>query len=270
MLGRSSHAFPRISRKLWKLAAVLVVGTGFSSCDTGQISLVTSTNDEAWADTELRIVSPEPGAILYLEHRPHRLEAVVVDEEGLDTGFNAVEWDLAPTGPDATSAWTGRGGLIFSDLPTGVWNLTAAAVLPNNDKMQVTYGGVRVQGLRTGVYSGSITVRIDSSQGIGGACVGPLEFIVGWDGVAFQGPSFCTIDTGFFALDVDMTIDGNIDGSTVQGDLGIDVGGWFQIPIPYDGEALDAETLTGRFTYAGASVTAEGEWEAHRVTALIE
>jgi len=244
------------------LASVLL-----SAC--GGVGVMTDgpvgSDPSIWGQAELEVLSPQSGEVLFVEDAPHSLTAQVVDAEGVVQDWDAIQWAVS-SDPD----WSETGTEVTAFLPTGRADLETRTTLPNGDRLVWVSGGLRVQGRFTGVYAGSIEVRITlNSQNISGSCIGALDFVVDWDGQGFVGPSSCTLETGIFPVNVDMELDGTILDPVVNGDLNINVGSWFQVPVSYDGSVVSADELMGSFGYQGNQVTVDGTWEAHRLSSDI-
>ncbi len=221
-------------------------------------------DDSMWEDAELVVYSPESGDFFPLGS-PVLLDAEIVDADG-----QAMEWDEILWTTDQDEEWEFIGPLAeVEDFPVGEHVVKAETELPNGDRLTYAVGGVLVQHEYAGVYSGTVNVGIDIEiQGypISGNCVGAVDFIVDPYGELLEGTGACIASiAGYLDLDLDLVIDGEIDGDLIDGTIGISVYGWFDLPTSYTGSFVASDEMEGSFEGEILGVTMSGEISAHRV-----
>ena len=72
---------------------------------------------------------------------------------------------------------------------------------------------------------------------------------------------------GFLDLTVSLGIAGNISGDQVEGDLSVDLGGFYEIDTPITGSFISDSEMEASFSYDG-EVTVGGSVSAHRVARM--
>ena len=221
-------------------------------------------DDSMWDDAELVVYSPESGEFFPLG-TPVLLDAEVVDGDGQPMEWDEIVWT---TDQDGDFEFIGGGGEV-EDFPVGEHVVKAETELPNGDRLTYAVGGVLVQHEYAGVYSGTVNVGIDLEiQGypISGNCVGAVDFVVDPYGELLEGTGACIASiAGYLDLDLDLVIDGAIDGDLIDGQIGISVYGWFDLPTAYTGSFVASDEMEGSFNGEILGVTMTGEISAHRV-----
>ena len=231
---------------------------------TGDDDTTGDDDDSMWDDAELVVYSPESGDFFPLG-TPVLLDAEVVDGDG-----QPMEWDeiLWTTDQDEDFEFIGTVGEV-EDFPVGEHVVKAETELPNGDRLTYAVGGILVQHEYSGVYSGTVNVGINIEiQGypIAGNCVGAVDFIVDPYGELLEGTGACIASlAGYLDLDLDLVIDGEIDGGAIDGQIGISVMGWFDLPTAYTGSFVASDEMEGSFDGEILGVTMVGEISAHRV-----
>jgi hypothetical protein len=222
------------------------------------------TAEEVWADADMMVHSPESGEFVPLGTAMH-LSATVYDDEGTETEWDDIHWT---TDQDDDFEWVGRDGEV-EDFPVGRHTITAKTKLPNGDKLTYAVGGVLVQHINAGVYSGTVNINIDMEfQGypISANCVGGIDFVVDVYGEFLEGTGACIASVvGLFDLPLDLIIDGEMTDNEVEGTIGVSVGGWFDLPAPFTGEFPAEGEMFAEFSYDLSGTTVAGTIDAHRV-----
>ncbi len=224
----------------------------------------TGDDDSMWDGAELVVYSPESGDFVPLG-TPMLLDAEVLDENGDPTGYDEILWT---TDQDESFEYVGASG-EFEDFPVGEHVIKAETELPNGDRLTYAVGGILVQHEYAGVYSGTVNVGIALDiQGvpISGACVGAVDFIVDPYGEVLDGTGACIASiAGYLDLDLDLVISGDILGDSIDGEIGISVLGWFDLPTAYAGSFVASDEMEGSFEGEILGVVMTGDISAHRV-----
>ncbi len=223
------------------------------------------TIDPMWDEAELVLVSPNSGQFVPLgELMP--LTAEVQDANGQDTGWDLIYWY---TDQDPSAEWLGK-DLDVPDFPVGQHTITAKTELPNGDRLTYAVGGVLVQHIYAGVYAGVVNISLDMNwmgTPVTAQCVGSVDFVIEPYGESLDGSGACIASVGgMFDLPLDLLIAGTIlPDDTIEGTIGVDVGGLFQIPSAFTGEVPQPGEVVGSFAYDYLSTQLTGEIDAHRV-----
>ncbi len=222
------------------------------------------TSEEYWANAEMVVHSPLSGDFVPLSE-PMHLWATVYDVYGDETDWDDIHWS---TDLDDEFEWVGSDGEI-DDFPVGRHTITAKTELPNGDKLTYAVGGVLVQHINAGVYTGTVNINIDmviQKYPVSANCVGSLDFVVDAYGEFLEGSGSCIASVvGLFDLPLDLLVDGVMDGDAVEGNISVSVGGWFDLPAPFTGEFPSEGEMTGSFEYDLSGTTVAGTLDAHRV-----
>ncbi len=127
-----------ISTKLSILG--LISGLALTGCVSE--NMVRSPTDDvatpSWQHAELVVHSPSSPSFVFIGE-PLILSSEIIADDGTQVEFDEVIWTSDLEG----EIYRGREGEAFLDF--GVHTITAWAELPNGDRLQATYGGVRVQ-----------------------------------------------------------------------------------------------------------------------------
>lgn len=197
--------------------------------------------DAQWSGATLQIISPASGDFLpYTEEAD--FEAVVYDAEGNPTDFADITWTS-----DVDTAWVPMGAAFADDtLEVGTHALTATAVLPNGDRLAYTIGGVLVQSIYAGTYTGTVTINVTYSDYQVG-CSGATTLIIDPYGELVEGAASCIISLQGYELDLSLGIDAeNDEAGKIEGDAAIDLFG-YAFEMPLDGDVSEDGELTADF-----------------------
>ena len=215
----------------------------------------------------LQVDSPVSGSIILLEEEAE-LEAVVLSAAGEPLDFDAIEWT---TDRHEDILFEGRSG--SAGLDAGIHAITATAELPNGDRLQTTLGGIRVQGLHTGIYSGSLNMDLSGEfQGtpIATSCAGALDFVVDMQGEVIQGAGECSLSLLVLgSIDVAYNVDGDIEENDAAGNVSLDLG-FFPLDLDWEGGFENEDTLVGSFEGQMLMFDMEGTIDAHRVSPYVD
>lgn len=187
--------------------------------------------DAIYGDATLRIVEPRAGTVIVFGE-PTEFAVELLDGEGSPLPPGDVTWSTS-----ASEAWGSLGGAFTaSDLPIGQQDLTAVAKLPNGDRLSHTIGGLRVQSIYTGTYSGLFSAD-GAYNGLTFTCTGSATLSVNLAGDRATGAGNCITSLIIitlplrFVFDVDVLPDGRLDG-----DAGADIFGLFTYNFPALGQ----------------------------------
>jgi hypothetical protein len=204
---------------------IVACGPGYGLIDEGD-------DLEEWSEYDgasLRIVSPSSGSFLNLEES-HEYRAVLYDADGLEMTWDEVQW-----GSSADADWTHDIASFTDDtLEVGIHDLTAEVTLPNGDRLAHTVGGVLLQSLYAGTYSGLFHSEVTYDQ-YTVPCSGSVLIIVDpWGQVAAGGADCVTSLMGFEA-ELSYLFDLQNDAGVLSGTAGADLFGWYQLDVPASG-----------------------------------
>lgn len=215
----------------------------------------------------LRVSEPLSGTIVLLDEGLE-LHAEVISASGAAMDFDAIVWT---TDQHEDVLHEGRSGT--TELDAGIHAITATAELPNGDRLQTTLGGIRVQGLHTGIYSGSLNMALSGEfQGtpITTSCAGALDFVVDMHGEVMAGAGQCILSLLVLGnMDVAYDVDGDIDDDAAAGNVSLDLG-FFPLDLNWEGGFAEAGELVGSFGGQLLMFDMEGTIDAHRVSPYVD
>lgn len=189
---------------------------------------------------ELIIESPLSGDFIAIEDGG-TLVARVVDAEGNELEFQDIQWATSVDDGWALEGPSHEG----AELEIGTHALTATAVLPNGDRLAYTVGGVLVQSIYAGTYTGEMRVAV-SAQGISTGCAGAATVIIDQTGEVVDGLASCFISFQGFDIDGAYVVEADNDQGDVVGSIAVDLLG-FEVPMEIDGEVTEEGALSGAF-----------------------
>ncbi len=215
----------------------------------------------------LQVSTPLSGAILLLDEDVE-FEAVVLNSDGEVMDFDLISWTT-----DQDEEFNEQGREVSATLGAGIHAITATAELPNGDRLQTTQGGVRVQGLHTGIYAGSLVMELSGEfQGtpITTNCAGALDFVVDMEGQVIDGSGECALNLIVLgSLDVGYNVNGDIDEDDAAGSVSVDVG-FFPLDLDWEGGFEGEDDLIGTFGGAMMMFDMEGTIDAHRLSPYVD
>jgi hypothetical protein len=220
---------------------------------------------EAWDVATLVIQSPQSGDFLPWE-QDNDFEAVILDGEGNEVEFDGIEWSSS-----VDDAWAITGRSVEDDaLDVGTHAITARAELPNGDRLTYTVGGVLVQSEYAGTYTGQLRVDLISDQ-ISTACSGASNLVIDVYGEVVAGEANCFLSIQGFDIDGAYIIDAVNDDGDLEGEILVDLGGFFELPMTISGDVTSDGELTGTFDgdLAGFAQV-EGALTVNRITRATE
>jgi hypothetical protein len=214
----------------------------------------------------LVIISPESGQFLPWEEEAD-FEAVVFDADGRALPFEEIYWSS-----NVDNTWAKLGQDFEDDsLDVGTHAITAVADLPNSSRLVHTAGGVLVQHVDAGIYTGDmrvgVTIEFEGTP-IGTSCIGGATIIVDAYGETALGESTCTIDLlGYAEFDLRHEFDFELDQEEMEGEalIAFDLIG-FDLPFASEGAIGDGDIYA---TWSGSMLgiaDIEGTLEVGRVT----
>ena len=229
-----------------------------------------STNGEestsSWRNAELIVHSPLSPSFIMVG-APVVLSSEIVDDDGSTIEFDDVVWTSDLEG----EIFRGREGEAYLDF--GVHAITAWAALPNGDRLQATYGGVRVQSPTTGIYAGAVDITVTGEvQGtpINAGCNGAIDFIVDLRGQVLGGEGQCAVNLVIVeGFDLGYQVSGDILNNDVAGEIALSAGP-FPIPVGWEGSFSEDGILSGGFEGELLAFGLEGQLTARRVTRYVE
>ena len=238
--------------------------TGDPPDDTDTSDTDTGEPDPIWDVAMLSIVSPESGTFIPLGEAAD-FEAVVLDTEGNELDWDAIDWSSSADGDWAFTAAS------FEDdtLSVGKHDITAATQLPNGDRLAMTVGDVLVQSPYAGTYTGTVYVEITIDyKGVPYtvSCAGATTIVVDQLGETIGGDSSCLVSLMGYDMDMALALDAANDDGAVDGEMAVnlvlfDVGIAAEGTITEDGE-LYAEFADDVYGYADIA----GNVDANRIS----
>jgi len=226
--------------------------------DTGEIE-DTSEWDGAW----MEVISPQSGDFLPLGEDA-TFEAIIYDINGEPTAFSEVNWVT-----DLDEAWSLEGSEIDdSSLDVGTHAISAAATLPNGDRLVHTMGGILVQHEDAGTYVGNVQVDLtldyDGSDYSAG-CTGSVTLIVDAWGETASGDSACTVSLLGYDQDTTYLFDLSLEDDELSGIADVDLT-FFTYSFDVNGEVNDGE-LSGTWEdEVFGYIALAGELSVSRIT----
>ena len=218
-----------------------------------------------WDGATMQIVSPLSGDFLPYADMSS-FEVVIYDAAGAPTDFAEVTW-----ASDVDTVWAPPVGTFFEDdtLDVGTHALTATAVLPNGDRLVYTVGGVLVQSIYTGVYTGTLVTNIageyqDTTYEVG--CSGAITLVVDAYGETATGDAGCLISLLGYEVDTAYDFELENDDGDLDGAASLDLS-FFQYDIDTEGSVTEDGELEGTFaTDLGGYGYLDGYYTAERVS----
>jgi hypothetical protein len=214
----------------------------------------------------LSITSPLPAAIYFL-NEPVPLEGSVLSADGEVLDFEDIVWTTDVEGEIAT------GTNAEAELEWGIKTFTVTADLPNGDRLQTVLGGVRVQGLHTGIYGGNFSISFNAEfEGtpITASCLGGLNFVVDMSGEVLIGDQgSCTVNllvVGEF--DVGYGVEADVAEDSADGNIQINTG-FIDIPVGFEGN-FEEESLSAEFEGNAFLFDFDGELQANRLSLYVD
>ena len=196
---------------------------------------------EQWDLASLEIVSPQSGDFLPWE-QSNDFKAVIVDDEGNELEFDDIQWSS-----NIDDGWSIAGRDTADDaLGVGTHAITATAEPPNGDRLSYTVGGVLVQSDYAGTYTGTLRVDLISDQ-ISTACSGAASLVVDVYGEVVDGTANCFLSIQGFDIDSAFVVAGENDEGDLGGEILVDIGGFFELPLELSGDLTDDGEMTGGF-----------------------
>lgn len=213
---------------------------------------------------QLVIVTPASGDFLPYEE-PSDFEAQILDAEGNVMAFDDIVWTS-----DVDDAWSLLGATLEDDtLDVGTHALTATAELPNGDRLAYTIGGVLVQSIYTGVYTGTLNVTAEGDYNgttLSTGCGGAITLVVDAYGETAEGDAGCLINLLGYEVDTTYLFDLENDDGALAGTAALDLS-FYQLEIETEGAIDDDGVLTLAFaTDVFGLLTLDATVEAARVT----
>ena len=235
--------------------------TSTTSTSTTTSSATTSTIETTLYDeVVLRIVSPDSGEFLALGET-HTFEAELVNPDGTVVDYDEIVWSSS-----YDSAWLPVGAL-FEDatLDVGVHDITAEVELPNGDRLAHTVGGVLLQSVYAGTYSGLFSSSTEY-QGFPLGCSGVANLVVDPYGETVIGDASCV--AMLYTFEVELAYLFEIENS--EGDLfgvtNADLFGVFEWPFDSEGALSEDGLMEFAFGDDLGDIIMEGTVEAERVS----
>jgi hypothetical protein len=208
--------------------------------DTQETADTEDSVDPAWDDAELVILSPHSGDFLPWGETS-TFSAAIIDADGNPMDFDDIEWSS-----DVDAAWAIEGSSVDdASLDVGTHALTATARLPNGDRLAYSVGGILVQSVYTGVYSGTLQIDI-TIQGYTVGCAGGASIVVDAYGETVTGDASCLVSINGYDLDMAYAFDLANTAGAVDGDVGADLV-WFTYNFGSSGTLSEEGAIDGTF-----------------------
>jgi hypothetical protein len=192
----------------------------------------------------LSIVSPESGAFIPLGDEAD-FEAVVLDTEGNELDWDAIDWSSSTDGD-----WSFTAAAFTDDsLSVGKHDITASTALPNGDRLAMTVGDVLVQSPYAGTYTGTVYVEIAidyKGMPYTVSCAGATTIIIDQQGETIGGDSSCLVSLMGFDMDMALALDAGNEAGAVEGEMAVDMM-LFDVGIAADGSVSEDGELYVEF-----------------------
>jgi hypothetical protein len=204
----------------------------------------TGEPDPVWDVAMLSIVSPESGAFIPLGDEAD-FEAVVLDTEGNELDWDAIDWSSSTDGD-----WSFTAAAFTDDsLSVGKHDITASTALPNGDRLAMTVGDVLVQSPYAGTYTGTVYVEIAidyKGMPYTVSCAGATTIIIDQQGETIGGDSSCLVSLMGFDMDMALALDAGNEAGAVEGEMAVDMM-LFDVGIAADGSVSEDGELYVEF-----------------------
>ena len=249
----------------------LIVGLVAICVTAGCVSenMVSTNSDEptpSWRHAELIVHAPMSPSFVIVGD-PLSLSSEIVGDDGSIIEFDDVIWTSDLEG----EIFRGPEGEAYLDF--GIHTITAWAELPNGDRLQATYGGVRVQSSTTGIYAGAVDITVTGEvQGtpINAGCNGAIDFVVDLRGQVLGGEGQCAVNLVVIeGFDLGYQVTGDILNDNVAGEIALSAGP-FPIPVGWEGSFDEEGILSGGFEGELLAFGLNGQLTARRVTRYVE
>ena len=234
--------------------------TTSTSNTTGTTSSSTEPTFPEYDTALLRIITPSSGDFLPYGEQ-HSFEAEVVDQYDNPMDFEEIVWTSS-----AASDWEVTGAEVLDgSLDVGRHDITATAELPNGDRLAYTVGGVLLQSVYAGTYSGLFS----SSLGYSGytlGCSGAATLMVDAYGDTVSGDAACIVTLGTFDLDLTYNFDLSNDEGALSGIMNVELLGFIEIPVDIEGTVSEDGVLDLNWYDDSSDAVTEGEITLERVS----
>ena len=220
--------------------ALLACGNDYLVLDGDSTGEVEEIDEVDWSQAELVITSPLSASFVPLEDGT-TFSAHLENAEGEILDFDEITWKSS-----VASDWSPTGAEFQDTLPIGVHDLKAKALLPNGDRVSYTVGGVLVQSVYAGTYTGNVVVDLITDQ-LSTACSGAATLTIDATGEVVDGSANCFLSIQGIDIDGQYLIGAENDAGDLQGDIALDLFG-FEVPLSLEGEVSEAGELSGGFS----------------------
>ena len=193
-----------------------------------------------WSQAELIVTSPLSASFVPLEEGT-TFSAHLESAEGEILDFDEITWKSS-----VASDWNPSGTEFDDTLPIGVHDLKAKAILPNGDRVSSTVGGVLVQSVYAGTYTGNVVVDLITDQ-LSTACSGAATLTIDATGEVVDGSANCFLSIQGIDIDGEYLIGAENNGGDLQGDIALDLFG-FEVPLGLEGQVSAEGELNGGFS----------------------
>jgi hypothetical protein len=244
---------------------------GFSAACSGDAYVrstdTINTEGAGFEGASLIVHSPASASINYTEFGLE-LSAEVLNADGEPIEFEDITWTFAR---DEDPAFVGLESVL--DLDYGIYDLTVTADLPGGSRLQTNLSSIRMQGERTGIYAGNLLMAADMDfQGTAftATCLGGMTFVVGMDGETLHGDGGCSMILVIIdPIDVAYALGGEVDGADASGAIGLDLAGFFEIPVDWEG-SFEGEDFSAGFAGSAILFEFEGSIDATRISEYVD
>ncbi|MFT5583391.1 MAG: hypothetical protein ACI9VR_000969 [Cognaticolwellia sp.] len=193
-----------------------------------------------WSQAELIVTSPLSASFVPLEDGT-TFSAYLENAEGEILDFDEITWKSS-----VASDWNPSGSEFEDILPIGVHDLQAKAILPNGDRVSSTVGGVLVQSVYAGTYTGNVVVDLITDQ-LSTACSGAATLTIDATGEVVAGAANCFLSIQGIDIDGEYIIGAQNDRGDLEGELALDLFG-FEVPLGLEGDVSEEGELNGSFS----------------------
>jgi hypothetical protein len=241
------------------ILALLACGNDYLVLEGDPTEEIEEIDEVDWSQAELIVTSPLSASFVPLEDGT-TFSAHLESPEGEILEFDEITWKSS-----VASDWAPTGSEFEDTLPIGVHELKAKAILPNGDRVSSTVGGVLVQSVYAGTYTGNVVVDLITEQ-LSTACSGAATLTIDASGELVDGSANCFLSIQGIDIDGEYIIGAENDRGDLEGDIALDLFG-FEVPLGLNGEVSEEGELSGSFDGSVAGFAdIEGELTLTRIS----
>lgn len=192
---------------------------------------------------QLRLFEPQSASIHFVDDGLPLIAEVTADD-GTPTEVQDIQWRA-----EGVEYSLGSGTMAEVDLPTGIYDITAEASLPDGARLSASSGGVRVQSPNTGLYAGEIAMSLVvdlMGMSITPVCRGATAITIDMAGETLTAePGECTLDLLLVSFPAAFEVDAVLYGDAVSGEVTYTFAGLFSTSFQFEGTLFDDTLFSG-------------------------